>query len=182
MIYLSQEEVKRLFAVIKTKRDKALFLIAYRHGLRASEVQLLRTQDIDFDRRKIFIRRLKAGLSGEQLLQEDEVKSLRSYVRSRRDTNEILFISQKGGGIGSRALDYLMKKYCALANISSEKAHFHVFRHSIAIHLLDAGADVMFVRDLLGHRNIQNTLIYAQYTSQRRDEIHRVLFATGRIV
>jgi len=183
-IYLMQGEIKKLFTVIRSKRDKALFLIAYRHGLRASEVALLKKQDIDFNRHKIFIWRLKSGVSGEQLLQEDEVKVLRSYIRSRneRDENDILFLSQKGGGIGSRAIDHLMKKYCALGKISSEKAHFHVLRHSIAIHLLDAGADVLFVKDILGHRNIQNTLIYAQYTSRKRDEIHRNLFLTGRIV
>jgi len=158
--YLTQEELRKLFAVIKSKRDKAIFLIAYRHGLRASEVGLLRVSDIDWSRSKIFIHRLKGSLSGEQLMKADEVKALRGYLRTRKDGSDILFLSKKGNPIDRRQLDYLMKRYCAEAGLPKEKAHFHSLKHSLGVHLMDAGADIMFVRELLGHKNIQNTLVY----------------------
>lgn len=62
--YFTLEEIKKLFSAIKDKRDKALFLLAYRHGLRASEVALLQLSDIDFKTGRIKIHRLKGSLSG----------------------------------------------------------------------------------------------------------------------
>ena len=62
------------------------------------------------------------------------------------------------------------------------KRKFHILRHSIAVHLLDAGADVSFVRDWLGHKNIQNTMVYMKYTTATRDNQARKLFASHRVV
>ena len=62
--YLTQEELKALFTAIDHKRDKALFLIAYRQGLRASEIGMLQTSDLDFPSQRIRIHRLKKSLSG----------------------------------------------------------------------------------------------------------------------
>ena len=64
MRFLTQGELKHLLAVIKDKRDKALFLLAYRHGLRASEIGLLQRTDVDLKHRRITILRLKGSLSG----------------------------------------------------------------------------------------------------------------------
>jgi len=183
--YLTQDELRRLFDKIKVigdRRDWAIFLIAYRHGLRASEVGLLRRSDVDFARGKIYIRRLKGGYNGEQLMKEDEIRALRSYLRVRRDDIDVLFLSRQNRPISRKTLDRLMRKYAEAAGIPRDKRHFHVLRHSIAVHLLDAGADVMFVRDLLGHKNIQNTMVYARLTSARRDEIHREILTSPRIV
>jgi len=74
-----------------------------------------------------------------------------------------------------------MKKYGTRADIPAEKRHFHALKHSIATHLLDAGADIMFVKDWLGHKNIQNTLVYSQLTSRTREEQARKIFASPRI-
>ena len=65
-----------------------------------------------------------------------------------------------------------------LAGLPEEKHKFHCLEHSIATHLLDAGADLAFVRDWLGHANIQNTLIYARITTVKRDTEARRLFAS----
>jgi type 1 fimbriae regulatory protein FimB len=84
---LGQEELKRLLAVIKEKRDKALFLLAYRHGLRASEIGLLQRTDIDLKQGRITIHRLKGSLSGIYPLQPDVIKLLRAYLRVRTDSS-----------------------------------------------------------------------------------------------
>src|SRR5215813_5137027 len=81
--FLTQEELKRLFPVITNKRDKVRFLLAYRHGLRASEIGLLQRSDVDLKQGRITIHRLKESLSGIYPLQPDVIKLLRSYLRSR---------------------------------------------------------------------------------------------------
>jgi len=73
-------------------------------------------------------------------------------------------------------LDVLMKEYAELANIPPEKRHFHVLKHSIATHLLDASADIRFVQDWLGHANIQNTVVYAALVSHNRETKARGYF------
>jgi integrase len=78
MQFLTQDGLKRLFAVIKEKRDKALFLLAYRHGLRASEIGLLQRTDLDLKQGRITILRLEGSLSGIYPLQPDVIKLLRS--------------------------------------------------------------------------------------------------------
>jgi integrase/recombinase XerD len=75
-----------------------------------------------------------------------------------------------------------MKHYGELADIPASKRHFHVLKHSIATHLLDAGADLRFVQDWVGHASIKNTVIYAQLTNRRRDEEARKVFASPYVV
>jgi site-specific recombinase XerD len=79
-------------------------------------------------------------------------------------------------------LDELMKHYGERAGIPESKRHFHALKHSIATHLLDAGADLRFVQDWIGHASIRNTVIYAQLTSRRRDEEVRKVFASQYVV
>jgi site-specific recombinase XerD len=75
-----------------------------------------------------------------------------------------------------------MKYYAERADIPASKRHFHVLKHSIATHLLDAGADLRFVQDWIGHPSIKNTVIYAQLTSRRRDEETRKVFTSPYVV
>jgi len=174
--YLTKSELGRLFGVIKDKRDKAIFLVAFRHGLRASEVGRLRLSDLDLKRGRVVIHRLKGSFGGEHLLQDDEIKAIKRWLRSRKNESPVLFTSNRNDPISRRMLDVLMKKYCALAEIPLEKAHFHALKHSIATGLLDTGADLRFVQDWLGHSNIQNTVIYAKLTSARRENAAREAF------
>jgi integrase len=81
--FLTQDELRRLFKVIRSKRDRAIFLVAYRHGLRASEVGLLHRTDVDAQQGRIMIHRLKGFLSGLYPLQPDVLKAIRAYLRTR---------------------------------------------------------------------------------------------------
>jgi integrase/recombinase XerD len=180
--FLTQPELRALFRVITRKRDRALFLLAYRHGLRASEVGLLHVDDVNFVQQRLTIRRLKRSLPGIYPLRADEVTALKAYLRERKSSSPSLFLSQRGTPISRRQLDTLMKPYGEAAGISASKRHFHVLKHSIATHLLDAGADLRFVQDWVGHASIKNTVIYAQLTGRRRDEEARRVFASPYVV
>ena len=179
--YLTQDELKNLLKVIDYKRDKAIFLLAYRHGLRASEIGVLRVEDVDLNRGRIRINRLKHSQGGEYPMEPDEIRILKAWLKERRDSN-YLFPSRRGVPISRRTLDYMMKAYGEKAGIPEDKRHFHVLKHSIATHLLDAGADIRFVQDWIGHKNIQNTVVYAQITNRARDEQARKFFASQAIV
>jgi len=180
--FLTQDEMKRVLGVIKFKRDRAILLTAYRHGLRASEIGLLQRNDIDIKQGRITVHRLKGSHSGVYPMQPDLLKLLRSYLRSRNDVSPYLFISNRNVPIDRRTLWHLMQKYGEAANLPKQKRKFHVLKHSIATHLLDAGADIAFVQDWLGHANIQNTTIYARLTSKTRDAQARKAFSSHMVV
>lgn len=182
--YLTQDEARRLLATAaKSKRDRALFLLAYRHGLRASEIGLLQRSDFDARRLRIRVQRLKGSLSGEYPVQPDVAKAISAYLRSRDDDSPYLFISEdRKLPLDRKALHWLMRKHAATAGLPAEKRHFHALRHSICTHLLDAGADVSFVKDWAGHKNIQNTMVYAQITNHARNEGAKRFFASGLVV
>src|SRR5215471_3615110 len=174
---LTQEEAGRLFAVITHKRDRVLFRMAYRHGLRASEVGLLHRHDADLRTGRLTVRRLKGSLSGVYPMQPDTQKLLKAYLRSRKDVSPYLFVSNREVPISRYTLWSLMQNYGKAAGLPPAKRTFHILKHSISTHLLDAGADLAFVRDWLGHANIQNTLVYARLTTVKRDREARRLFA-----
>jgi len=180
--FLTQEEVQRLFSAIKTKRDRAIFAVAYRHGLRASEVGILQLTDLDLKAGRITINRVKGSMSGTYPLKPDTVKLLRSYIKSRKDASPYLFISNRGLPIDRRTLLLMMKKYSTVAGIPKEKQQFHALRHSIGTHILDAGEDVYFAKDWLGHKNIQNTTIYSKFSTGTRDARARKMFSSNRVV
>ncbi|HEV8718613.1 MAG TPA: tyrosine-type recombinase/integrase [Candidatus Binatia bacterium] len=165
-----------------SKRDRALFLTAYRHGLRASEIGMLQRTDVDLKRGHITIQRFKGSLSGLQSMQPDEQKLIRSYLASRKDHSPYLFISNRNLPIDHRTLWVLMRDYAEAAGIPASKRKLHPLKHRLATHLLDAGADLSFVKDWLGHANIQNTTIYAQLTNVKRGETARRLFASHWVV
>lgn len=177
--FLTEDELKALFKVIAkdgNKRDRAIFLTGYRHGLRASEIGLLRVSDIDFSKMRLSVHRLKNSYSGVNSIQPDEARILKSYLKSRDSDSPYLFLSKRGLPISRQMLDVLTKKYGEQAKIPSDKQHFHVMKHSIATHLLDAGADIKFVQDWLGHANIQNTEIYAKFSAVSREKKAREHF------
>ena len=167
-----------MFAAARSNpRDRALFLVAYRHGLRASEVGLLRIEDIDFRVLRLMLHRLKGSHSGVHPLQPDEAKALRAYLRARLSPlSPVLFPSNRGDPIARRTLDWLMKRYGEVAELPPAKRHFHCLKHSIATHLLEAGADLRFVQDWLGHSNIQNTVVYTFLTARSREGAARKAF------
>lgn len=182
VIFLTQDEVRRLLGVIQGKRDRALFSLAYHHGLRASEVSLLQRDDLRTKQGRIYIHRVKGSISKTYPMQPEDLRYIRAYLRTRTDESPFLFISNRGVPLERRSYWDLMQKYGQLAGIPKPKRRFHALRHSIAVHLLDAGADVAFVQDRLGHANIQNTMVYMRFTTATQDAQTRQLFASHKVV
>jgi site-specific recombinase XerD len=162
---------KELLAVLRTAkeqsiRDWAMILVAYKHALRASE-----TAGLTLDHLKdgcLDIRRKKGSLhtiqplfphKGEPLL--DEVKAMRAWLRVRPDDgSKALFVSQKGGALSREQIHRIFKAICERAGIPKHKRFVHILKHSRASHLV-GNMDIALLRQLLGHKNIQNTMVYA---------------------
>jgi site-specific recombinase XerD len=171
--YLSKEELERFFSCIKNPRDKALFGLTYLYGLRLSEALLLKLSYVDLENKRILIHRVKGGIGGERPLFITAEKIIRKYLKVRLDTGDALFTGRQGN-LKRQRVQQLFKGYAKKAGIDP-KYSVHSLRHSIATHLLDAGEGIEFIRDHLGHTNIQNTMIYAQITNNKREEIFRRL-------
>jgi len=169
--YLSKQETERFFLCVKDPRDKALFGFIYLYGLRVSEAILLKLTDVDLEKKRINIRRIKDGISGERHLFASAERLLRKYLKVRLNTGDSIFTGRQGDITRQRAFQ-LFKGYAKRAGLDPRYS-VHCLRHSIATHLLEAGEGIEFVRDHLGHRNIQNTMIYAQITDSRREEAYR---------
>jgi integrase/recombinase XerD len=178
--YLSQEQVSRFFAVIADPRDRALFATIYHYGLRVSEATLLRLDDVDLERLRIRIQRLKSGLGGERPLLSNTAQLIRDYLPVRQATSSALFTGRQGG-LKRQRIQQLFRRYAEQAGLGEEFT-VHSLRHSIATHLLEAGMDIEYVRDHLGHVNIQNTAIYARITDRRREQVFRELEKSYEIV
>lgn len=171
--YLTQEELIRFFAQIKSKRDRAMFNLMYKYGLRASEVGLLRIEDVDLIRSRITIWRLKGGISGEYGIFSDSLKLVKTYLKERdKDFNSILFLSKKKTAMSRKTIFDLFKYYSSKAKLPRSKKHPHVLRHSIAVHMLDSGQTLEDVKHQLGHRYIQSTDIYGSISGKKQRQIY----------
>ncbi len=167
--YLRQDQVRTFFSVITSSRDKALFTTIYLYGLRVSEACLLQRDDVDLERRRIRIWRVKNGNCGEKPIFRRLIPVLRRYLRSRTDDDAVLFVGRQGR-LSKRWVQALFTRYAEKAALPANRRHVHLLRHSIATHMLDAGEPIDFVQDHLGHRNIESSLVYARVSDRRRSK------------
>jgi integrase len=170
MTFLSPEEVLAVLKAARERatRDWAMILLAYRHGLRASEVCGLKLADVDLKSGSISIRRLKGSLQtvqplyphrGQPLL--DEMSALRAWLRERpSDGSDYLFTSQKGGKLDRTQFFRVFQTIAETAALPIEKRHPHVLKHSLASHLVAGNVNLALIRQALGHRSINSTMQY----------------------
>lgn len=146
-------------------RDQALILLAYRHGLRASEATGARREDVDLEQGTLWVRRLKGGLSTEQPLTSDEIEALTVYLASRVDREPWLFLSSQGGRMTRQNFYYLVGQAGGRAELGH--VHPHQLRHTCGHVLANKGADTRLVQDWLGHRDIRHTARYTRTAAAR---------------
>ncbi len=172
--FLSIDEVQRLFDAIPNHenfvRDKCMFLVCFIHGLRVSELCNLRMQDLDLLSNKIYVNRLKNGFSVQHPIQPREQSALVSWLSKRpqylEENSDFLFLSRHGGRLSRQQIHRLLREYGVLAGLNVP-VHPHMLRHSCGYALADEGIDTRLIQDYLGHRNIQNTVIYTASNAKR---------------
>ena len=169
--YLIPGEKDALFRVIDNPRDRAIFRLAFQHGLRVSEIGMLQMKDwrrgISLDMDRLFLHRLKGSIGGETIIVNAAATALRAWLRIRGTSPGPIFTSRNHRPISRRRLDELMKHYCKLAGIPDEKAHFHSLKHTCGTLLhSEQHESIVDVQKHLGHADIRNTMIYAQLTDE----------------
>ena len=165
--YLKDEEVERIFDVIKNVRDKAIFKLMLRSGLRVEEVAGLTKSALDLERSQVFIFNGKGSKDRLVYISDDAKKALQAYLKTRASSKvrRIFLVDKgdyKGKPISVRGIQKRMEYYAKKANI---KVSCHSLRHTMATQLLNADMDLVVIQDLLGHRQIKTTQRYCKVSN-----------------
>lgn len=182
--FVGREDMARLLATPPGDtplgvRDRALLETLYSAGVRVSELTGLNVADLDLDDGMATVRG-KGKRERLVLLGPQAVAALRDWLTQRAvllgpraEGLPALFLNRGGTRLSSRSVGRLLEKHLATAGLDPRTSP-HTLRHSFATHLLDAGADIRSVQELLGHRSLGTTQIYTHVTTQRlRDSYHK---------
>jgi type 1 fimbriae regulatory protein FimB len=173
--FLSEGELATLLDSAKAGRhgvrDHLLLLVMFRHGLRVSEAVAFRRDEVDLDRARLWVRRLKGGLSVEQPIAGDELRAFRRYLALRPDALPWLFISERGQPLTRQSVNYLIGAAAERAGLPP--VHPHMLRHSCGFALANKGYDLRLIQDYLGHRDPRHTVHYTRTAGRRFEGLWR---------
>lgn len=151
-------------------RDRAMMEAFYSTGMRISELVGLNTEDIDFISGIIKVmgkgRKERIVPVGEAAL-----SAIRKYLDRRKKKNQALFLNKNGKRITARGVRGVVGKYIRLTGLKAGVSP-HTFRHSFATHLLNRGADLRTVQELLGHANLSTTQIYTHLSTEKLKSVY----------
>ncbi|MBA7650691.1 Tyrosine recombinase XerD [subsurface metagenome] len=179
--FLTIEEVKRLLeapdlSTPQGQRDRALLELLYASGLRVSELVQLDLEQINLDTHEIRVWG-KGAKERAVLMGEPAAKALTTYLSQGRPKllskkrSSALLVNRYGGRLPERRIQRILEKYARLAGID-KKVHPHLLRHTFATHLLDGGADLRVVQELLGHADLSSTQIYTHVTKSQAKKVY----------
>lgn len=184
--FLFDDEIDELLKSIDLSsdegiRNRAMFELMYACGMRVSEVVNLEVNNIDFNEDIVFI----TGKGDKQRIVPfypelkpyliNYLENVRSKWVLNRD-NKYVFVNQRGNKITSRGVQYILNKVVDGSGLNM-KIHPHMFRHSFATHLLDNGADLRIVQELLGHSSLSTTQIYVHVTQEKLKRVYDNAFS-----
>lgn len=171
--FLTEAEIRRFLDAARQGRhglrDHLMMLMAYRHGLRVSELIDIRLKDVDLETGRLYVRRKKGSLSTHQPMEGDELRALRAWLRQREQRRDArlpqLFLSERGPMV-RQAVNYLVAQIDQRAKLRFH-VHPHMLRHSTGYYLANRGYDTRLVQDYLGHKNIAHTVRYTRTAAVR---------------
>ena len=166
--YLTPREVDTLMTLAKQRgrhghRDATMILIAYRHGLRVSELCALRWEQVDLDAGFLHVYRLKRGISSVHPLRGPELRALRRLKRESRHSPYV-FVTERGGPMTAGGFRKLLSRISQLSSLPFS-VHPHMLRHACGYKLVNDGHDTRAIQHYLGHKNIQHTIRYTELSA-----------------
>ncbi|HEX2137409.1 MAG TPA: tyrosine-type recombinase/integrase [Microvirga sp.] len=169
--FLGEAEIAALLAAARRgrhgARDHLLILMMYRHGLRVSEAIALRREDANLKEARLWIARLKNGLSVEQPIAGDELRAIKRWLGIRRDHLPWLFLSERGQPLSRQSVNYIVAAAAKRADLAPVNPH--MLRHSCGFALANRGYDLRLIQDYLGHRDPKHTAHYTRIAAKRFD-------------
>ncbi len=173
--FLTEEQVRRLLKAPDPqkdlgRRDQAIMETLYSGGMRVSELVGLMVKDVDLIGGMI---RLRGKGKKERVVPigEPAIQAIRTYLHQRPQQSAVLFLNKDGTRLTDRGVRWIIRKYIQRMALSTGVSP-HVFRHSFATHLLNRGADLRSVQELLGHASLSTTQIYTHVTTDRLKEVY----------
>lgn len=168
--YLTEEEVESLEKAARETgrhghRDATIILLAYRHGLRVSELVGLRWEQVNFKEGLLHVNRRKNGTASTHPIKGAEIRALRRLKRDYPDTPYI-FVTERKGSLTTSTVRKLVTRAGEKAGLSFP-VHPHMLRHACGFKLANDGQDTRAVQHYLGHKNIQHTVRYTELASER---------------
>jgi type 1 fimbriae regulatory protein FimB/type 1 fimbriae regulatory protein FimE len=174
--YLTEAEVERLMAAARKNRwdhrDATMILVAYRHGLRVSELVDLRWDQVDFQAATLHVRRTKRGTPSAHPIVGDELRSLRRLQREQDPKSAFVFTSERGAPFSTAGFARMVERAGEEAKLGF-KAHPHMLRHACGYTLANKGHDTRALQAYLGHKNIQHTVRYTEMSPTRFKDFWR---------
>jgi site-specific recombinase XerD len=168
--YLTEAEVERLSEAAKGNRwghrDAAMILVAYRHGLRVSELVDLRWDQVEFRTATLHVRRAKQGTPSTHPILGDELRALRRLQREQEPKSPFVFTSERGAPFTTAGFARMLERAGIEAKFGF-KAHPHMLRHACGYALANRGHDTRALQAYLGHKNIQHTVRYTELSPTR---------------
>ena len=158
---LTKKELSTFFNCVDNFKYKTIFMLAYGSGLRIGEIVNLRVEDIDSKNMRIFVREGKGNKERYTILSKQSLEMLRTYWGKYRPNKRRgrIFLSETGQAITVGVIREHFRKYRRKAKIN-EKATLHTLRHNFATDLIERGATLIQVKELMGHSNIRSTMEY----------------------
>jgi type 1 fimbriae regulatory protein FimB/type 1 fimbriae regulatory protein FimE len=168
--YLTETEVERLMKAATGNRhghrDATMILVAYRHGLRVSELVDLRWDQVDFRTATLHVRRAKQGTPSTHPIVGDELRALRRLQREQEPRSPFVFTSERGTPFTTAGFARMIERAGIEAKFGF-KPHPHMLRHACGYALANRGHDTRALQAYLGHRNIQHTVRYTELSPTR---------------
>ena len=166
----SKKEYKNSFDL--ASRDCAILELFYATGMRVAELSGLNMEDIDFESKMLKV----TGKGNKQrmvLMNDAAIGALEDYLLIRpKTTTRALFLNRNKQRLSIRGIQIIFKKYLKMSGIPREGSP-HTMRHSFATHLLEGGADLVSIKELLGHENLSTTQIYTNIAMQRIKKVYK---------
>jgi integrase len=174
--YLTEGEVERIMDAARGNRwghrDAAMLLVAFRHGLRVSELADLRWDQVEFKTATLHVRRAKQGTPSTHPILGDELRALRRLQRGQDPKSPFVFTSERAAPFSTAGFARMVERAGVEAKLPF-KAHPHMLRHACGYALANKGHDTRSLQAYLGHKNIQHTVRYTELSPTRFKDFWR---------